>query len=478
MSTPIFSVDSGTARTCTVVRVKRARIRRLAPGTGCLEKNGKTLRINHDGPEAAGVRLGAIERAFYAVNLKMVGWRHDPAAAFFQVVHSAKALKGTMKNAGPAARATMRMAPRAIAVAVISLLALAGVTRFVHVDLRAALSSVHFGMPHFLTPWREETTPKAVGTPVVIGTQSPQYPTAIAANGAPEQPLAQQGLPGQGAADGSAPGAYVPQYYRANKDSYLPLPSDGPLPAGMSATYAHAGTQVPGVAALTVHEPFTEPEEAPADGVALMAPAAVSPAAPAVQLLGSTTEAKPTPKSEPKVEVERKAETRSARTGKEKAPVSLEVHAANERKDAAVRPSQQAHLANALSQSQMAVAPVVIPSQDQAPAQQSATSDLVLLKQPAAQTSTPSDDGQDDDAIPLQVHQAARRQAEEQEQPSGPHHPSFRVVTHTDDSLVVNVDGQMKQIPVGKTLPDGSKLLGVSHDGGGFTTNRGDYSAY
>ncbi|WP_429482294.1 hypothetical protein [Paraburkholderia youngii] len=461
------------------MRVKRARIRRLAPRTGCLEKDGATLRINHEGPEAAGVRLGVMERAFYAFNLKLVGLRHDPAATLRQLADWGPAFKGAMKGAGPAARSAMRMAPRAIAVAVVALLAVTGVTRFVHIDLRAVADSVHFGIPHFLTPWRAEVAPKATGTPVVIGTQSPQYPTAIVANGTPEQPAAQQAAPGQGAADIAAQGAYVPQYYRANKDSYLPLPADGPLPAGMS-TYAHGSTQVPGVAALTVHEAFTEPEEAPADGVTLMAPAAVSAVAPEVQLLGSANEAKPVPRTESKAEArpEHKAETHSTRAVKDKGPVNLEVHSATEPKGA-VRPAQQAHLANALSQSQMAVAPVVIPSQNQAPAQQSATQDLVLLKQPSAQQSASAgDDGQDEDPIPLQVHQAARRQAEEQEQPSGPRHPSFKVVTHTDDSIVVNVDGQMKQIPVGKTLPDGSKLLGVSHDGGGFTTNRGDYTAY
>lgn len=491
MSAPTFSADSLNRRSCTVVRAKRVRIRRLAPGISCVERTGYTFRINHEGPEAVGSHPGAIARAFYAFNFWLLTVRQKPTVSLVDDEQSRPDLSGARGYAIPALRTAARMIPRAIALAVVALLALTGLTRFVHVDLNAFAGSVHFGIPRFLTPWRNEDESlgdrigqnQAVTGTSVIGVQPAQYPSAIAMNDPAGTSLPQRNSNGSGESDIAAGGAYVPQYYHRGDGSYLPLPADGPLPAGMS-TYAHASTQVPGAVALTVHEPFTEPEESPTDEVALMkAPAADTPSASDVQLLGAATEVKAEPESDPNATQKsaRKVESRPEKVARQKGPVKLEVHSAGEPKVTS-RPTQQAHLPNALSQSQMAVAPVVIPS-TQTPARQTATPDLILLGQPSAQAGAQApapadDDEQDQDAIPLTVHQAARRQTEDQEPPSGPHHPSFKVVTHTDDSLVVSVDGRMKQIPIGQALPDGSKLLGVSHDGGGFTTNRGDYTAY
>ncbi len=43
--------------------------------------------------------------------------------------------------------------------ALLSFMALIGVTRFVHVDVQTVFQSVRFGIPHFLTPWRNEDGP-------------------------------------------------------------------------------------------------------------------------------------------------------------------------------------------------------------------------------------------------------------------------------------------------------------------------------
>ncbi|TES97441.1 hypothetical protein [Burkholderia cepacia] len=61
---------------------------------------------------------------------------------------------------------------------------------------------------------------------------------------------------------------------------------------------------------------------------------------------------------------------------------------------------------------------------------------------------------------------------------TGPVAPKFNVVTKNGDALVVVEHGQMKQVSVGQTLPDGSTLLSVQRHGGGFSTSRGNYVAY
>ncbi|MFP3637489.1 hypothetical protein [Paraburkholderia sp. SIMBA_054] len=434
----------------TAVPARRLRIRRHAPGASFLEFEGKNQRVSRDGLSNEGIEFSFTQRLRYAINFKLATLRFDPVALFSSLGRVGttlpRAIGKSLKGSGEGIRRAVYFVPKLIAVAVVTLLCAAGVSRFVHVDVRAIAHSVHFALPHFLTPWRpveDESTEPAQATvahheaaPVQY---SPAAGPAAAASGTAGSPEAQTQSPSQ------TP-AYVPPYYRRGPGSYLPMPADGPLPAGMASTYVPSTTAP---VTLTVHAPFSEPDADPQqdDDVVLMSKPEVKEV-----VVQPERKEKPTP--------EKKPEARAATDNRQ---------------------------ANRVAHPTEHPAPTAQTSQPAQPAQQAqqpntrVSGDLVLLQQSAPADTQQQGAGQDDDPdapVPLTVNQPRRPAAEAPAVSSGPARPSFSVVTHTDDSIVVRVDGQMKQISIGQPLPDGSKLLSVNHDGGGFTTSRGKFAAY
>lgn len=446
MDSEIFLTQPPASRAYTVVPARRLRIRRLTPGASFVESVGKHQRIVSN-CAAEKVEFPLVQRLVYSFHLKRAAMRFDPVSLFSALGRAGLALPSAIGGAFSGSGATfgkvIRLAAKAIAIAVVALLAVSGVSRFVHIDLSGIAQSVHFALPHFLTPWRPIREVTAVSptkdaaaapvaaSPALIASAPDQY-APIDAN--PAHPVA--GQPAQ------TPATYVPQYYRQKAGDYLPMPSDGPLPAGMS-TYVSATT--PPVR-LSVHPAFTEPEEQqPEDDIVLM------PTKP--QEVKEVVAAQPEHKEKERPAPDKKQDSR---------PVHLVTHAPGE-SAAAIAPAP-------------AVAKQAAPRAEQ-PRQ--ATGDIVLLQQPAARQSAADQTDDDDTPVAIPVHSAARAPADDQSASGGTNRPKFTVVTHTDDSIVVRVgDGQMKQISIGQELPDGSKLLSVDHNDGGFKTNRGSFAAY
>lgn len=438
-------------RAFTAVPVRRLRIRHLAQGSGCVQYDGPNQRIDHTGPAAGGVRFNFAQRLLYSINLKRAKLRFDPITALAQLGRATASASGGIAMRLPAVGDSIRLVPKLIAVAVVTLLSLAGVSRFVHIDIRTIAGSIHFGLPHFLTPWRPvDVAPEKDGAtlPAALVPAMPANlfnPTGLPATYAPyvptgsQQPSPEAPSPSQQTSpDGGTNN--VPSYFRHGPGSYLPMPS-GPLPAGMSTpTYVPS---VPrggsGAVSLDVHPAFTEPEEAPHDDVVLM-----------------TVKPEPPPAAAP-------AEHKDHATRKS------EVHAAA----LGARVSEPAIQAPARRESAHETGDVVL---FQRPGSRQAAAPSQMS--PAADDTDETDNSPDPSApVSLPVH-PAKQQAAIPSAPTGPSRPPFSVVTHTDDSLVVQVDGKMRQISIGKQLPDGSKLLSVNPDGGGFTTTRGNFTAY
>ncbi|WP_175011378.1 hypothetical protein [Burkholderia lata] len=317
---------------------------------------------------------------------------------------------------------------RATLIAVFAFLALMGVTRFVHVDVATVFRSIHFGIPHFLTPWRSADDP----IDLALNSQPNAYPAI---------PYSPSVTPSTFVVPGSESSSE-----HAHQDAHLvddaakgwiPLPGGGPFPMNMP----NYGDDVQkGPVHLTIHPPpFSAPaERGDEDGNG-----------DAVTLLG-------TPPSQAQVPAAPAAEPEQSNSqAKKSGPRVLPVH--NARESAPVRASSRP-----TTQPQPAEPPPPPPS----PANRDAVDVQLMQAAPKSQ----------------QAAQAAvdtEKQVPQQDPPSnGPVAPKFNVVTKNGDALVVVEHGQMKQVSVGQTLPDGSTLLSVQRHGGGFSTSRGTYVAY
>ncbi|MBN3760954.1 hypothetical protein [Burkholderia sp. Ac-20365] len=462
MDSRLFFSQRPVTGAFTAVPARRLRIRQLQPGSSYLEFDGKDQRVARRGVPAEGVEFSLVQQLHYSFNLKRASFRFDPVTLLVALGRAFAGAPRALTRAVTASRGdignALRLIPKAIALAVVGVLCVAGLSRFVHIDVRAIAQSVHFALPHFLTPWKPVDSVDVQALPPVR--QPMQASTDQPVSFTPAHPVdaAQQGAPGgaSGAQPQSADPAYVPQYYRKGPGSYLPMPSGGPLPAGMASTY------VPSTSApvhLTVNEPFSAPEsDDDQDSVQLM----------------------PTKVAEVKEVVVQPEHKERASAERDRAPADRkpDARASNEAHPTA----SSSHVAHPQEHPAPAAAPQPTSPRVQQPTRTSG--DLVLLNQPSvgatAEPQAAGGDGEDDPSAPvnLVVRPAKRSTADDQAAPQGPSHPSYSVVTHTDDSVVVRVDGKMKQIPVGQSLPDGSKLLSVNPDGGGFTTSRGKFAAY
>jgi hypothetical protein len=301
-------------------------------------------------------------------------------------------------------------------------MALIGVTRFVHVDVQTVFQSVHFGIPHFLTPWRKADDPvdQALHGQRNAYSAIPYYPSITPST-----------FTTPGAGDNSPQARDDAHIVHDAAKGWIPLPGGGPFPMNMPA-YGDDGQKGP--IRLTIHRPtFTSPddqgdEEGSGD---------------AVTLLGAT----PAPVVAP-------AESEPAHVApkKESGPRVLVVHPARE----PVTPRVVNH-------------PAPQPQPVQQPQPQSRdTVDVQLMPVP---TQAPS-------VATLQQGDGSQQPQQESASAISPAMPKFNVITKNGDALVVMDHGQMKQVSVGQSLPDGSTLLSVQQHGGGFSTSRGNYVAY
>lgn len=427
--------------TITMVKLGPFVVRHLAPGKPFLKfKDGKYVLVYPKHPDEMP-SLPISERLRYRINQWLISrqasW-HVPPLKFYPA-STPNAHKGT--SARPASTRSriatdakvpgrMRLSVSAVAnavgrgalIAFLGFMALMGVTRFVHVDVQTVFQSVHFGVPHFLTPWRKEDDPvdQALHGQPTAYPAIPYYPSITPSTFAPS------------GGDHSPQARDEAHIARDAAKGWIPLPGGGPFPMNMPA-YGDDSQQGP--IRLTIHPPtFTSPDEqgdAEGDGDA-------------VKLLGATSTPAVAPAEPEPVHVAPK---------KESGPRVLVVHSARE----PVAP----HAVNRPAPQPQTVQQPQQPSRD--------TVDVQLMPVPTqAPTVTPLQQN-DDNQQPQQQQSGSV---------DGPVKPKFNVVTKNGDALVVMDHGQMKQVSVGQPLPDGSTLLSVQQHGGGFSTSRGNYVAY
>lgn len=460
MSQPAAIDDLHYPRRVTAVAARPFKVCDLAPGIPYITRNGDEFTFRLEGLPPQGAEFTLLERMRFAINLRRVGVKSSRGARVYP--DADRSLAQWPDRVSPvlgAGRAGilrgMRFLPKAIAVGVITLLAVAGVSRFVHIDIAALTRTIHIGLPHFLTPWRapdlDPTSYRGASSDPMTGATGPSLG---ALDGTP-QPLA-GGEPAGGSNTAQPTGVRPTQGTLSTH--WLPMPG-GPLPVDMPTYGDRDSGQV------HLNRPyFRNSDSGVPDQDEVDADEDES-----VRLLGQTS-AEPAPNTSA-------TETSSEET-KASPPES--------------RPSDKAvaHPVVHPAPRKRTLAPTVVPPA--APMQPPAPKgpvDVVLLQQaqtPAATQDAPQTDGATGDASTLgvatvtadapapdtEVHPGSNGRS------SGPNHPSFPVITHTEDSLVVMDAGKMKQIPIGATLPDGSKLLGVSKNGGGFTSTRGSFAAY
>ena len=430
--------------TITMVKTGPFVVRHLAPGKPFLQfKDGKYVLVYPKRPDEMP-RLPVSERLRYRINQWLISrqatWYVPPLkfpSASVPIEHN----RASARPAASRSRATMpakmpgrmRASVAAVAkalgrgalIAFLGFMALMGVTRFVHVDVQTVFQSVHFGIPHFLTPWRKADDPvdQALhGQPNVYPAIA-YYPSITPSTFTPP-------------AAGDSPAQAREDAHLAHDAAkgWIPLPGGGPFPMNMPA-YGDDGQKGP--IHLTIHSPtFTSPyDQGDEDG-----------GGDAVTLLGATPAPVAAPAEAPPAHVAPR---------KENAPRVLIVHPAHESAVPRVinRPAPQ-------PQAQPIQPPPAQPSRD--------TVDVQLMpvatQTPSVSTLPPSDGSQQ----PTQQNAST----------DGPVKPKFNVITKNGDALVVSDHGQMKQVSVGQTLPDGSTLLSVQQHGGGFSTSRGNFVAY
>ncbi|VVE16310.1 hypothetical protein PCE31107_02910 [Pandoraea cepalis] len=436
--------------TITMVKAGPFVVRHLAPGKPFLEfTDGKYVLVYPKHPDEMPI-LSIADRLRYRINQWLISrratWYVPPmkfSFASLPTAHNGTSARPAASRPRAAARAKYRGRMRASVVAVsiavgrsslivfLGFMALMGVTRFVHVDAQTVFQSVHFGIPHFLTPWREANDPvdRALHGQPNGYSAIPYYPS-----------ITPRTFSTPPSGDNSPQVRDKDHIVRDAAKGWIPLPGGGPFPMNMPA-YGDDGQKGP--INLTIHPPtFTSPD-AYGDG---------EDSGDAVALLGAT----PTPVAAPP-----RPDSGHIAPKKVHGPRVLAVHSAREpvTPRAVNHPTPQPHLE---------------PVQQQ-PQQQSRDTVNVQLMPTATQ------------AAPT-VTQAAPTVTPRQSDASEPQHqttsadvpatPKFNVVTKNGDALVVMDHGQMKQISVGQTLPDGSTLLTVQQSGGGFSTSRGNYVAY
>lgn len=450
MSDAILPPCLATARpTFTMVKTGPYVIRHLAPGKPFLQlRDGEYVLIRPVHPGEMP-RLSIPERLRYRINQWLIARRATSGATpLFSLRQVQLARKGSRSRRAAAShwrivllakvqgglRAVLSVDIKAVGrgalTALLTFMALIGVTRFVHVDVQTVFRSIHFAVPHFLTPWRSEdgqgnatptSRPYAFAATPYVGNITPSTFTPPAA-GSPQT------------------GDDASRSRKANT-GWLPLPGGGPFPMNMP-DYGEDGQKRP--FPMAARSPIFTPSEGPSDDEG-------SNGEP-VTLLGTastpvTAPAEPAPAPAP-------AHSSPKKESGSRAVVAQATHepiAPREGNRAAPQPKH----------------PQPQPTQQPQPQPPNRnTVDVELL--PATPQPAPS---------------ATRRQnqdsQQEQEQTgSSDGKPKFKVITKNDGALVVMDHGQMKQISVGQTLPDGSTLLSVKENGGGFSTSRGNYVAY
>ncbi len=431
----------------TVVKTGPFVVRHLAPGKPFLKfKDGKYVLVYPKNPDEMP-SLPISERLRYRINQWLISrqanWHVPPLKLYPASVPITR--KGnsappavSRSPASTQAKVPGRMRASVIAVAkamgkgaliaFLGFMALMGVTRFVHVDVQTVFHSVHFGIPHFLTPWRKEDDPvdQALHGQPNAFPAIPYYPTITpSAFTAP-------------ADDEHSPKARDDAHMaRDAAKGWLPLPGGGPFPMNMPS-YGDDGQQGP--IRLKIHPPtFNSPDDQD-DGEG---------SGDAVTLLGAT----PAPVTTPTpVAAPAEPEPTHVAPRKETGPRVLVIHSAREAPREANRPAPQPR-----------PQPVLQP-----PQQSRDTVDVQLMAVP---TQAPS-------VTTLQPSDGSQQPQQQSASGDGPAVPKFNVITKNGDALVVMEHGQMKQVSVGQSLPDGSTLLSVQQHGGGFSTSRGNYVAY
>lgn len=444
----------GVARqrpTITVVKTGPFVVRHLAPGKPFLTfKDGRYVLVYPKHPDDMP-NLPLPERLRYRINHWLISrqatWyipplglkptSASPDRKDVSVRPAASRSRSAKSARGPgriraSVKAVANAMGRGALVVFFGFMALMGVTRFVHVDVQTVFHSVHFGIPHFLTPWRKEDDL----VDQALHGQPNSYPTI------PYSPsMTPSAFTVPSGEDHSPQARDDAHMARDAAKGWIPLPGGGPFPMNMPA-YGDDGQQGP--IHLKVHPPtFTSPddeggEEGNADAVTLLGAPQV-PAAAAVA-------AQPEP------------EHQHVAPKKESGPRVLPVHPSREQ---TAEHAVNRRAPEAQSQPQPAVQ-----LQPQQPSRD--TVDVQLMPVPT-QAPTVATLQQSDGNQPSQQQNAST---------DGPAVPKFNVVTKNGDALVVMDHGQMKQISVGQSLPDGSTLLSVQQHGGGFSTSRGSYVAY
>lgn len=445
MSDEIHRPGIATARpTITVVRTGPFVIRHLAPGKPFLQFRGGEYALIHPARSDEMPRLAVPERLRYRFNLWLIsrqatrsvapllslrsspsarrGSRVRAAASRWRVVLFAK-VRGSM-------RAVLSMDVKAVGrgalTAVLGFMALIGATRFVHVDVATVFQSFHFSVPHFLTAWRRDGSgsPTPTGQPYAFA--AVQYYGNITPSTFTPPAAANSTQAGDDANRSRKPDT-----------GWLPLPGGGPFPMNMP-DYGEDGQKRP--LPLKVRPAMFSPPEGPSDDEGASDSA--------VALLGSTS----APVAAPAEPTPAPAHASPKKEGQSRAVAAQTTHEPVTPREGN-RPT-----------------PLPKPSQPQ----------------PVQQPQSPNRDTVDVQLLPAMPQPASvttrvqgydGQQGQEQGG-SSDGKPKFRVITKTDDALVVMDRGQMKQISVGQTLPDGSTLLSVKQNGGGFTTSRGNYVAY
>lgn len=434
--------------TFTMVKTGPFVIRQPAPGKPYLQyRDGEYVLIHPDHPDEMP-RISIPARLRYRIKLWLISRRGRWNALALPSIRSTRSSRSSSRSQAAVSRwyvvvlgklqggmravlsVDIKAVGRGALTALLAFMAMIGATRFVHIDVETVFQSFHFSVPHFLTPWRG---------------------TADAVDSAPNGQFAAGQYFGNitpttftpPAATGSLPAGDNTGSNRKADKGWIPLPGGGPFPMNMP-DYGEDGQKRP--FPMKVRSSVFTPPEGPVEEEAGSASA--------VTLLGAT--ATPAPVSAP-VESSPAPSPTHASPKKEAASRTVAAQAAHEPATAreGTRPAQQ------LKQSQPQPQPV---QQPQAPSRDTVDVQLLTVAPQPAPVVTRA---QGDD-----VQQGQDQAA------SSDGKPKFKVITKNDDALVVMDRGQMKQISVGQTLPDGSTLLSVKQNGGGFTTSRGNYVAY
>ncbi|UIF89425.1 hypothetical protein [Cupriavidus sp. UYPR2.512] len=445
MSDAIQPPCLATARPATtVVKAGPFVIRHPAPGKPFLQLRGGEYVLIHPTHPDEMPRISIPARLRYRIKLWLISrqgtWnvsalasfrstrsahrspRSQTAASRWRVVLLARVQGGVRAVLSVDVKAVGRGAMTTL----LAFMALIGATRFVHVDVETVFHSFHFSIPHFLTPWRSEddsAAPAQNGRYAAVqyfGNITPSTFTPPAVASSPQ------------ANDDTSPSR------KADK-GWLPLPGGGPFPMNMP-DYGEDGQKRP--FPLKVRPSVFTPPEGPGEEEVGSSNA--------VRLLGAAATPVPAP-----VESTSTPAAVHATPKKEGASRAVSAQAANE----PVTPREGFRPAP----------PPKHPQHQTVQQPQSPNRDTVdvQLRPAATQPAPVAPRAQSDDSL----------QGQEQAG-SSDGKPKFKVITKNGDALVVMDRGQMKQISVGQTLPDGSTLLSVKQNGGGFTTSRGNYVAY